>query len=765
MNSDRWTATCSAFRIGAREEASNCARQALQETPESNSILRGIHNTNLRAIELDRREQTFQSLQTPIIPTAPDGAPLSLRLYVHRVALITAYNYALKVLNVPVSHAQQNDARSKGTDLRRCSIDILLNVLRNVAGFTIDVLLRLPEASFGTKGFEDVKHSSNPVSSSTEKRTGERNDIFDWVYKVSDTVQEIMSHIQALSEALSIDELTCLEGWGRSAADAFDIAAAAAITDKTDDDKLGVMEATAYASAAQALRVLARSTRPMGQCDDISSSDADLADARTIWLQGLSLADAGDEEAALECLLPTAKAVLESRPEERVENDDINNAREEVIYLTAVLLLRRGGPDMQESTKFARGCAERMFRTADSLALVARAETGKAEDVERWAIALSVDGSPRPAGLWLTSRAFGRIGKYDRQAEILELAEDVLVEDETGDEESNDMQDDDELERRDGIVRLTERNVIQGLSRNSENVRGCLEMESLKAERGRALCAAGMVEQGKALLQSSGVSLVSGPFSGAQLAVECALADRAMTKEEADKSSPIEEMHNLTNWERVGVLIARAERMLRGGLISKARRTVEEAMRTELQVNIEDSGYEAFLRGICYGNMAVVRVCDGDVAGADEWFAAAQTALDKAIEEDTIQDQRSGFARVASSQSVLDREGLRLSTLATLGRCLAMAMCGRRSDAAGHWIAKRELGGASAGRPNTEKPSRSGGEPETNGSFVSTEKQSGFSVETKEPSVSGGEAPPIVTTVAKDTLLNMDKACLEIARH
>lgn len=763
MNVDRWSATCSAFRTGAREEASNYAREALLETTESNTILRVIHTTNLQAIDSDKTSQlqTSQLRTKPIVPSSPTTAPLSLRLYIHRVSLIAAHNHLLAILNCSPNSTTLNGDRFEDTNERKEATDFLLNTVKSIPEFLNDILRQLPKTPLASSSTKTRKTSSrNQLEGMTE--AAKVNEAYDWVYEVSDIAQNIMNHIGLLFEKLSSDELSCLEGWARSASDAFDLAVAATILDTVEDGPSTVMEATAYASAAESLRTMARTAGPNIECDDISSSSADLAVARTIWMQSLSLAKTGDEEAALTSVLPTARAILESRHHDGIDGEDIDNAGKEAMYLAAVLLLRRGGSDMDECAAFARGCVERMFRTTDSLALVARAGTGKAEDVERWAVALAVDGSPRPAGLWLTSRAFGRTGMYERQAEILELAEDALAEHDDEDEEIIATQDGTEYEKGDRVVRLNEKIIGHGILEHGEDVRNCLEVESLRAERGRALCAAGRVEEGRVLLQESGVILDPGSHSGAQLAVDWALADRAMTKEEAEKSLTETESHKLMHWERMGIYIARAERMLRGGLVKEARRAMEEALRIGLQIEVENSGSEAFLRGICYGNTAVVRVCDGDVMGADEWFAAAQTALDKATEENMNREQRSSFAKVKSSQAALERAGLQLGTLTTFGRCIAMAMCGRRSDAAGHWVAKRGLHGASI---------------ETNLPEGDSFPIVGRSSEAEEPAVSGKEpflprdsnasekAHSLVTTVARETLLEMDKVCLEITQH
>lgn len=42
------------------------------------------------------------------------------------------------------------------------------------------------------------------------------------------------------------------------------------------------------------------------------------------------------------------------------------------------------------------------------------------------------------------------------------------------------------------------------------------------------------------------------------------------------------------------------------------------------------------------------------IAGADVWFSAARITVDKAVEDDTIQDQSCGSAKTANSQTELN---------------------------------------------------------------------------------------------------------------
>lgn len=717
MNDDSWHATCVSYRTGAREKALECAHEAFQETCVSNKFLRAIHKVNSHAVSSDRFSSSSQPSQSPYVPVPPDSAPLSVRLFVNRVNLIATYNLTLSTLNcqmhLPPIGSQSNPVRICNEACRSLQSTLLDTQL------VLQALLHL----LGQNPLNptiNVSDNENGIcqlfSEGCESDAHLEGDKL-WVRKISDAVQNILHHLSELIAKLSPDEVICLEGWARAAADTFDLAVAASVLTLSNGSKSTVAKMSAeFAGASQALRTLARSLRPAGDNDDITWDDADAADARTAWLQAICLSKAGDGEAALALVLPRARAALEARLGEHPNVvNGLHFTGEEIMYLAAVLLLQRGGPDIKEAAKFASGCAERMFRTADSLAIVARAEYSSSLSVDKWALALGVDGSPRPAGLWLTSRAFGRIGMPERQAEILELAVDALFED----GEEHNAVDQMEVTVNDGdptgVIRLCNMPSVNSHGTKDVNDESIGVMQ-LKAERGRALCAAGKLDEGKKLFRECGIDLESETGAGVQLEMAWTLSDKSMNGEEAQRCLLEEESKKLMDWERMGLFLARAERMLRGGLISEARRAVEESMRAGLYNEGGSSGCEILLRGICYNNVGVVRVCDGDVAGADEWFAASQTALDKAIEEDVR----------------LESVATELGTMATLGRCIAMAMCGRRFDAASHWVAKRGINGREGWRKKEESA-------------------------THDDATSDG---PIVNTVSNKVLLQMDNVCL-----
>lgn len=375
--------------------------------------------------------------------------------------------------------------------------------------------------------------------------------------------------------------------------------------------------------------------------------DADTDAARTTYLQALALASHGNDEAALSTVLPLARARLAQAD---TEGDD---AGDTAMYIAATLLLRRGGSASNEEAKrLAEACAARGYRKADALSIAARAARPDGA-LTRWRVVMSIGDARRPTALWLSARAMARKGMHAGQAQLLALLEDLLQELEEGVDKVAAVPP--------GVVRMP-------------GGQDALEVHTVREERGRALCAAGRVEEGCKELQAC---IAGGGVEVAMARASLAPSTAAASTIYPDGVNPVR-----ARWERIGLSLARAETALRNGSVDDAVSAVQASLRETVTMEADENAAERLLRAVCLHNMGVLKICLGTPAIADEWFAAAQTAFEKCVEENS---------EGGDEHYLMGEDARHLEALATFARCVTMWACGRREDGATHWVEKRGL--------------------------------------------------------------------------
>lgn len=265
-------------------------------------------------------------------------------------------------------------------------------------------------------------------------------------------------------------------------------------------------------------------------------------------------------------------------------------------YLAAVLMVVRGGME-ERAMQLLERCVTRGYRTADSLALLARLKGG----VEVWRAVLAIDVR-RVSALWLAAREFGREGRYAAQAGLLSCLLQVLEE---------------------GLDNGKKGVLV------SEETCAKVERGQVLASRVRAWCGAGEWEKAR-----KGVDeCLKDGEGGLGVAADAAWVEVV--------GGDVEEGLKLAEGAcEVGMvvngLLAKGEAFIRMGKLEKAESVLMEACRRV----VGGAGVDV-VRGVCFHNLAVVRYCLGR-AGVDEGFAAAQAAFEKAAAD---QGMAATFAR------------------------------------------------------------------------------------------------------------------------
>lgn len=658
-----WNSAYQSFQVGARDQAQRYLSTAQRATDQTNTLLQATHRINARAVitaEIAGKSSTELSAEAPssqwsathndgdpFVPLPPPEANLPLRLFAEEVSLTASYNHTLSLLH-----------QGKTTTTIHPTLQPLRTTLFRVQP-TINLVIQSFQNDCG-RYLSPIQHTS-AKDCKVDNKTGFCDDIWE------STIQAAQSLITKMQTS-TINKESLRQGiyrWANTAASVFDLLSAIELlsshssASKTAPTAAYIMRNVAHA----ALTLKAPSTTSEDMEDVTSPPPISTMASRTTWLQALSQSRRGDDTGALATILPAAEAVLAETATD--SSQDGMQDEEAVMYLAAALLLQRGGDAMTAASRFSSESASRTYRTADSLSLTARAAKGRAA-ISQWRLVLGVDAQ-RPAAMWLAAGAFSRQGLHHQQAEMLKLLEDYLFSMSKAEVPSPSTP--------------CENNHVVHLAKQDNGV----DLNIVRAERGGALCAAGFLHEGRTVL---GQTLHG---DGVRMALAWAMDNKEFSRSTDVLQKLSGSTRSLTRWQRIGMHLAKAEAQMRDENADGAGKELEEALCEVGSYDGHDHASERVLRGVCYHNVAVVKICRGEAAVVDEWFAGAQTAFEKCEDEDALAD-------VADD----------LAELTTLARCVAMWACGRRDDAAGHWVLKRGLQGL--GEVSVPKSRHSGDE-------------------------------------------------------
>lgn len=615
-------------------QAEHHFNRALHQTAHSNNLLRFVHAVNLCTARA--RNNPSSNILFPEILVPPRNAPLSVKLFSYEVDLIKHYNQSLNTLK----HLPKKTPR-----LIAPTVSFLLQTI-----LSIPVVLKL---------LLDLKQSVLlPVSKSPKSKSISHVCVY-----ISQLGQTLINFLSSSSLSPNHNHVVYARRWLEAATQILDFFSAVLLMIRSASD------ATAASSAASTLRdlhihldqqpIINSDDTPTKHVDDQintgtdksapleqrGATDIGVVDTRrtrTEYLKCLSLAMNGQVEAAISAIVPYARA--------QFDITDNNRMSDHVVYAAAALLLQHRGDAeaMNEVKVLAERCLSRSHRTIDSLSLVARCtpRTSRSEVINCWYRIMHVKGCQRPMALWLASRAFGRNDQFRNQLQLLQLME-------------NDMKSQ-HIETESGRVRID----LSDFS--DKEVWKPRTVEDVIAEQTRVLFGNGILEEGLKFART---------LPRYEYSLEEALGMASHGLEIRDKSACAGTRH--TWWEQVGFSLARMESALRRGEIAEAKKTIGEVLKNLKSKDGLETSAEQVLRGICYYDIGVMMVCAEQTKGADKWFAASQTLLEKCALKDDY----------------MSEEAIRISIDVTFGRCLSMWGSGRKEDAAVHWVEKRGLHG------------------------------------------------------------------------
>lgn len=637
-------------------------------------LLRQISNANFataRNASAGNRETI--NTNVPLIPEPSPSASQQVYFFTHEAILINAYNHALFSLK----------------RLRTKSVE-----------FITPIELRLRDAITCVRPIlEAFLHKVHvPIPSSSG----------DLCICICDMTQSLLTHQATFLSSIPDKHLRhYIFRWSRAAANVLDFFSAIQLLMRIS------FKAINAASAASSLRSLcdiletssssniipfqnSNGQNSSGIVNDkpkrITSVHDDSCRTRTVYLKAVALACDDNFESARSTLKQAADAHC-------VDDESKRNLLScQVIYMSALLpLLTNGRKDIQTSreiVKHAEWCVSKSYRIADALALAARA----APSIRRWQLATSaLKVSDRCAAMLLSSRCLGRVGMYDKQLELLELAENVLDHNLSKTVKPNSF---DSV----GQFRLGE-TFSSGNTKDDAEPHP-LTIADIKGERVRVLYTLGRLDEAQELIRELEADGLNQSHEWVLEEATCHAMNGIEVKLHSHSASKI-----WTWWRRVAFGLACAESGLRRGAVKDAILGMNEAQRqcvTVVQSNL--SLYEQMVRACVYYNHGVVMVCRGpdEIARADESFAAAQTAFDKCMTRSPITKKMEGEPE---DDVEMDDELSQLSLMATVGRCLALWGQGRKEDAAAHWVDKRDLRARTQTKPSNR--TRSNGECST----------------------------------------------------
>lgn len=680
-----WTQAAQLLRSSKSALAATHFEQILRDSNPATTqpLLRQISNANFVAAQnASAGDPDKINANVPLIPEPSASASQQVYFFTHEAILINAYNHALFSLK-----------RLKTKSVQSITpIDLKLEDAITCVRPILEVFLYKVHV---------------PIPSSSG----------DVCICICDMTQSLLTHQSTFLSSIPDKHLQhYIFRWGRAAANALDLYSVIQMLMHIS------FKAINAASAASSLRSLCNILETSSSSNIIPSQDGDgqnnggmmndkpkritsvhddTCRTRTVYLKAVALACDENFESAKSTLKQAADAHC-------VDDDSKRNLLScHVIYMSALLpLLANGRKDIQTSrdvVKHAEWCVSKSYRIADALALAARA----APSIRRWQLATSaLKVNDRCASLLLSSRCLGRVGMYDKQLELLELAENVFNHNISNASKKNSF---DIV----GHLRLGE--TFSSGNSNDDAASQVLTMSDIKGERVRVLYTLGRLDEAQQLIRE----LEAGGFNQSHEWVleeaVCHAMNGLEVKLHSHGASKI-----WTWWRRAAFGLACAESGLQRGAVNDAILGMNEAQRqcvTVVQSNL--SLYEQMVRACVHYNHGVVMVCrgPGEVARADESFAAAQTAFDKCMNRSPKTEKMED--ETGDDVDMID-ELSQLSLMATVGRCLALWGQGRKEDAAAHWVNKRGLGARTQTKPS--KRVCSTGERSTDGENGSEKK-------------------------------------------
>lgn len=645
---DEWSAAALAFQHGARDRSSSALRNALDKTPLECALQRMILHVNEHATQISPSQTNPPP--TPPQLFVPNGSPHALQLLASETALTAAYNTALVLLRT-------------GKPLPGASV--LDRALARVPDVLVSAYGGKRHKSFRRKyNWEDITSLANAA----------RLD------------EELFS---SLPQKLS----TSARRWAEAAAAAFELRGAAALCLR-DVDSTAIVAEAARALRGLAVAELARSSakhygepnavppeaiaasdgyksqfqgKAPEETERIASLQQDDDAARADWLVALAGGLSGSWETALEAILDRGREAEPSKTGDTTGSCHLPSA-----YVAGALLVIGGGSAETKETavRMLETCAARGYRTADSLALIARLRCGS-KGISAWQSVVALDFQRR-AALWLAAKEFGACGRVAQQAELLRCLIEVLsLQNSDGPRQT-------QTENRVGLVTME-----QGLRTSSQLTKGQVSLAHASA-----LCSSEQWEQATAVLANvhtgnsvdveaeandveEDIGAVTGTLA-AWAAIGTGDIEGGIKRAEA-----VVDMYGNDGVWAACAHAGRAEALLRVERMQETCEALLGSFRAGNGVFGKDEAESMLLRGVCFHNLGVARYCLAKEAIADECFAAAQAAFEK--------------CEARSTREGVQELGKRFAMCASFSRCIAMWARGRKVDAAAHWIAKREL--------------------------------------------------------------------------
>lgn len=655
---DHWSLSANAFSLGGRRRARTHLTSAISHVPPQNVLLRAVHYSNLHAIQTahDNVDSHVAIPEPPEIPLVSESQP-ALILFSEEAYLTRTYNVTLTLLRKAGGSANCADLLSA---CRRAFF---------VVKWIAEVLMRAEKGEQYAPLKTHVKHDLRP----------------SW-YAYASNLNRLRLDSETFSEPyVPVGFRDGCRRWADACATSFELLSAAYLLKRNDDavEVAGV----AHSCREFAIVLMAGPDKEVGQrpgsgsedveMDEVeesdtseednaavadvrrqdSFSDPDSASARAAILLAIAHRAQDDVHTALSYVLPRVQKqrireeegqTLQLCVEKMPELWDDEHTHLPTAYVAALLLIIRGG-DNKQAVRLLELCASRAYRTADSLALVSRMKKGQ-DCLQAWQRVFGVDAERR-GGLWSAAQAFGMEGLHRQEAELLLCLE--------------------------GIVQGEEKEERVGVYHLGGRERKRVSKDAVVAARASALCGAEEWGSAKELLDS----LIG--TASAQSTVVCDKAWTRVCGGDVEEGLRFAETAHASGSaiDKAFALLAKAEGCLRTERVDDALDCVVESFK-EARLSEHGSAEGALLRGVCYHNMGVLHFCRHASVLADECFAAAQTAFEKC-------EQEKGIAK-------------RLALMSGFARCVAMWCDGRSQDAAGHWIAKRDLEGVDGLEENRE---------------------------------------------------------------